>query len=117
VSVADLEADTVRLWALAHGLQLAAQNVIDVASHLASALRSGAAPADYRGAILALGEIGVLDDRFARTLAPLAGLRNVLVHAYLHLEADRLLEAVRKLDDFRRFVTGVRAFLARNPGL
>ena len=116
-SAAQLTTDTVHLWALAYGFQLAAQNVLDISSHIGSALRLGAAPEDYHGAIVALGETGVLDADFARVLAPLAGLRNILVHGYLRLEAERLHEALGHLGDLRRFIADIHAFLEANPGL
>lgn len=113
----DLAADTGRLWIVAHGLQIAIQNVLDVAAHIGAALRSGASIGDYRGAVLALGELGVLDADFAQRIAPMAGLRNIIVHGYLRLEADRLVQAIGQLDDFATFAQAVEAFLAQNHGL
>lgn len=113
----DLRADTVRLWAVAHGLQLAIQNIIDIAAHLGAALRSGVAAEDYRATILAIGDLGVVDPTFAVRIAPMAGLRNIIVHGYLRLQVERLVEALAHLDDFGTFAGDVRAFIEANPTL
>jgi uncharacterized protein YutE (UPF0331/DUF86 family) len=116
LSPADLAA-TERLWAVSHGLQLAIQNVLDVATHVVTALDAGAPPEDYRGALLRLGELGVLRPEFAAQIAPMAGLRNILVHGYLRLEVQRLVDALQRLDDLAAFTESVRAFLDANAAL
>lgn len=113
----DLAGDTARLWVVAHGLQVAIQNVVDISAHVGAALRAGAAADDYRDAILALGSLGVLDTAFVARIAPMAGLRNIIVHGYLRLEAARLVDALGQLDDFATFARGIDAFLAQNPDL
>jgi len=114
---AELQADPVRLWAVAHGVQLALQNVLDVSMHIVAGIGGGTAPEDYRGALVALGRLGVVEQAFAESIAPMAGLRNILVHSYLRLSVDRLVQALARLDDFDAFVRAVAAFLALNPEL
>jgi uncharacterized protein YutE (UPF0331/DUF86 family) len=60
-------------------LEVAAQCCIDI-SHRIISLENAPRPTDYYGAILTPGELGVLPTEFARHLAPIAGLRNILVH-------------------------------------
>lgn len=112
----DLLASTDLLWFVAHGLQMAIQDVIDVATHMAVEL-SAEAPDDYRSAIVALGRLHVLDEGFAAEIAPMAGLRNILVHGYLRLDAQRLGDALSHLDDLTEFARAIAAFLAANPKL
>ena len=102
---------TELLWFIAYGLQTAIQNVIDIAMQVTVAL-SGDAPEDYRSSIEALGRLGVLDPVFARKIAPMAGLRNVLVHGYLELDARRLADALTKLDDLTVFADTIVRFLS-----
>lgn len=99
-------------WSVQHGLQLCAQNVLDVATHIAAA--EGRDAPDYATAIDRLAELGVLDPSFARSLRALAGFRNVLVHGYLDVDlgvVQRVLSA--HLDDFVRFAAAVRTWLGR----
>jgi uncharacterized protein YutE (UPF0331/DUF86 family) len=60
----------------------------------------------------ALSRIGALPSDFAARLAPCAGLRNRIVHAYDDLDAGRVYDALRvALVDVPAYLAGVRAFL------
>ena len=111
VTVAELRADRERLWIVEHGLQLAAQNVLDVATHLAAS--AGRETPDYATAVDRLGELGVLPPEFAASLRGIAGFRNVLVHGYLDVDLDEVVELLgTRLDDFVAFATHVETYLA-----
>ncbi len=116
VTARQLQASTELLWFVAYGLQMAAQNAIDVAMHIVVSL-SGEAPEDYRAALEGLGRLHVLDEDLAARIAPMAGLRYLLVHGYLRLDAQRLADALGRLDDLTEFARGIEAFLAGNPKL
>jgi len=60
--------------------------------------------------------LGVIDAELAGRLRSSAGLRNILVHAYLDVDPEILWESLGKLDDLERFATGVEAFLQEPPG-
>lgn len=110
VTAAELRADRERLWIVERGLQLCAQNVLDIATHLSAS--AGLATPDYATALDRLGEMGALPADFAARLRPLAGFRNVLVHGYLAVDLDevaRLLGA--RLDDFVAFAEHVERFV------
>jgi uncharacterized protein YutE (UPF0331/DUF86 family) len=112
VSLETLRADLPTQWAVLHGLQLCAQNVLDVATHVAAG--RGRDPADYASAIDALGELGVLEPSFATRLRGIAGFRNVLVHGYLAVDlaiVHRLLTT--HLGDFERFADDLHQSLGR----
>lgn len=113
-TVEQLRGDQQRLWAVQHGLQVCAQNVLDVATHLAAA--AGRDAPDYATAIDRLAELGILDPAFAGSLRSLAGFRNVLVHGYLSVDlaiVQRVLSG--HLDDFVRFANDVRRWQANRP--
>jgi uncharacterized protein YutE (UPF0331/DUF86 family) len=112
VTVESLEHDVELSWSVQHGLQLCAQNVLDVATHLAAA--EGRDASDYASAIDQLAELGILGPDFARSLRALAGFRNVLVHGYLGVDlavVQRVLS--QHLDDFVTFAAAVRGWLAK----
>jgi uncharacterized protein YutE (UPF0331/DUF86 family) len=112
VTVEELRQDRERLWIAEHGLQLCAQNVLDVATHLAAS--AGRETADYGAAIDRLGELGVLPAAFTRELRGLAGFRNVLVHGYLEVDLHQLVRLLgARLEDFVTFARYVDAYLAR----
>ena len=102
----DLAVDGDRRWVVERGLQLCAQNALDVATHIAAGL--GHDVPDYASAIDKLGDLGILPAEFAASFRGIAGFRNVVVHGYLGLDVSivhRLLHS--GLDDFVAFATHV----------
>jgi uncharacterized protein YutE (UPF0331/DUF86 family) len=85
------------------------QLVIDIAGELSS--RRGERFEDYVGAVRNLAG----DARFApdliRALERLPGFRNVLVHEYVALDMDRVIEALDQLEPVSRFSAIVREIL------
>ncbi len=83
------------------------QLVIDVAGELSA--RRGDRFEDYAGAVRNLAK----DERFApdlvRKLERLPGFRNVLVHEYVALDLERVIEALDDLDPIDRFAAVVAA--------
>lgn len=87
---------------MAHGLLLCAQNVLDIATHMAAS--RGVDPASYGDAVEQLGSLGIVPIDFARDLRKMAGFRNVVVHGYLDLDLEKLHYVLNHhLDDFVRF--------------
>lgn len=82
-------------------MQLSIQVCIDVAGHLVSELDLPMPP-DYRGLFPELTSAG-LDPALAARLGAATGLRNVLVHDYLDLDANVIWGALGLLDDLREF--------------
>jgi uncharacterized protein YutE (UPF0331/DUF86 family) len=108
-----LVSDPDRRWAVERGLQLAAQNALDIATHLSAS--EGRDVPDYATAIDTLGELGILPHDFAARFRALAGFRNVLVHGYLGVDVTRVHQQLNSgLADFEEFVRHVEAYLARS---
>jgi len=85
--------------------------MIDVNYHLLT--ESGEAPPrDYHESFVALSRLGALDGNFARRLAPCAGLRNRIIHAYDDLDAGRVYDSLRDaVADLPAYLAGIRSFL------
>jgi len=109
-SLEELISDPEERWIVEHGLQLCAQNALDVATHLAAS--TGRDVPDYAGAIDRLAEMGILSHDFAARFRGIAGFRNVLVQGYLDVDVARLHRLLNEhLDDFSAFALHVRAYL------
>jgi uncharacterized protein YutE (UPF0331/DUF86 family) len=82
-------------------LLMVAQLVIDIAGELAA--RRGDRFEDYAGAIRALSG----DERFppdlVGALEPLPGFRNIVVHEYVALDLNRVVDALNQLGPVDRF--------------
>lgn len=106
----DFDADPYLRDIVERNLEIAAQCCIDICHRIIS-LERAPKPADYRGSIICMGELGVLDAGFARRLAPLAGFRNILVHEYMSINWDEVYESLNRLDDLRHFADSVTRWM------
>ena len=112
ISPESLRADSDRRWAIECGLQLCAQNALDIASHIASTL--GLDPATYSSSIDSLVEANVLRRSFGERFRGVAGFRNVLVHGYLDVDLALICTMLGdSLDDFEEFAGHVERWLAQ----
>ncbi len=110
VSLEDLDTDTEERWVVERGLQLCAQNSLDIATHIAAS--RGRDVPDYASAIDELGRLGVLTHEFAREFRSVAGFRNVVVHGYLDVDLDVLHALLHdRLGDFESFAVQIESYL------
>jgi uncharacterized protein YutE (UPF0331/DUF86 family) len=111
-SLEQLAASSDERWAVERGLQLCAQNALDVATHLAAA--AGIDAPDYATAVDRLAGLGALPPEFARRFRAVAGFRNVLVHGYLEVDLARVHDVLNvRLGDFAEFARHVESYLKR----
>lgn len=110
-----LAADPEERWLVERGLQLCAQNALDVATHLAAS--TGRDVPDYASAIDRLAEMAILPRDFAARFRGVAGFRNVVVHGYLDVDVVLLHRLLNDhLDDFSAFAQRVASYLGQHPG-
>jgi len=84
-------------------LQLIVDSMIDINQHY---IREQRLPTveDYQSTFRVLGAHDILPDDFAEKLAPVVGLRNIVVHRYEQLDKDLFIKLLRKnSDDFSRY--------------
>lgn len=80
--------------------QLIVDTMIDTNQHY---IREKNLPAseDYQSTFRTMGEYGILPKEFAEKLAPVVGLRNMIVHRYEKLDRQMFIRLLRKnIDDF-----------------
>jgi uncharacterized protein YutE (UPF0331/DUF86 family) len=107
-----LQTDLDELWTVERGLQLCAQNALDIATHIAAS--AGRDVPDYASAFDALVAVGVLDPGFAARFRAIAGFRNLLVHGYIEVDIPRLHQLLnQRLDDFAEFAAKITDHLDR----
>jgi uncharacterized protein YutE (UPF0331/DUF86 family) len=81
------------------------QIVIDVSGELAG--RRGDRYDDYVGAVRSLSRDARFPPDLVRDLERLPGFRNVLIHEYVALDMDRVVDALDHLTPVRRFIATV----------
>lgn len=109
--VVEPRTDQLGMWAVERGLQLGAEIIMDIGNHILSA-HYGISPADHKDVVLQLARQGVLSQSVAARLGGLAGFRNILVHDYIRLDPEKVLEAFdRAPKDFSEFALEIRNWL------
>jgi uncharacterized protein YutE (UPF0331/DUF86 family) len=84
-------------------LLMVAQLVIDMAGDLSA--RRGERFEDYTEAVRNLSRDPRFPAALVRELERVPGFRNVIVHEYVALDLDRVLDALRRLDPIEQFLT------------
>jgi uncharacterized protein YutE (UPF0331/DUF86 family) len=111
LSLDELDTNTQERWMVERGLQLCAQNVLDIATHIAAS--RGRDVPDYASAIDELGRLGVLSREFVQEFRSVAGFRNVLVHGYIEVDLGVLTTLLRdRLGDFESFAVDIESYLS-----
>lgn len=89
-----------------YSLLTVCQLVIDIAGELAA--RQGLRFENYTDAIRSLAETPGIPPALVRQLVPLSGFRNVLIHEYVTLDFNRVIEALDHLEPIDQLVEAVR---------
>jgi uncharacterized protein YutE (UPF0331/DUF86 family) len=78
----------------------------DIAGELAS--RRGDRFEDYTDAIRSLSRDSRFPTELVRSLEPVPGFRNIVIHEYVALDLDRVVVALRSQEPMRQFIEIVR---------
>jgi uncharacterized protein YutE (UPF0331/DUF86 family) len=105
-----LRTDQLIYSALERNLELAIQCVLDIGNHLI-AIENWRSPKDYKDIIKILGEQAVLPHVFAKRIEKMAGLRNILIHSYLEIDQDEIINSLKELDDIKEFIRHIKHYL------
>lgn len=90
-------------------LLMVSQLVIDIAGELSAA--RGDRFEDYTQAVRNLGREPRFPPELVTELERIPGFRNVVIHEYVALDLDRVVEALDRLDGVRQFMNIVRQSL------
>ena len=89
-----------------YSLLTVCQVVIDIAGELSA--RRGLRFEDYTEAVRNLATFPEIPSQLVAALEPLPGFRNVLIHEYVTLDLERVVEALGRLDAIDGFGEAVR---------
>lgn len=112
-SVQELKKDHTLCGAVLHYLQLAIESSLDIGEMLISGFKLRK-PEEARQVIMVLAEAGIIPNDFGRRFAPVAGLRNILVHEYVEIDLARIYNYLQKnLSDFDLFAKRIAQFIQK----
>lgn len=108
---ADKFRDDPKIFKLAERcLEVSIQALLDICHHIIADNR-WPKPKDNQEAIEILGRHKIIPPDFARTILPMAGLRNLLVHEYTKIDPALIYKHCQNLADFRAFQKYIVKFL------
>ncbi|MCX7694804.1 MAG: DUF86 domain-containing protein [Caloramator sp.] len=114
VNKENLKEDMLRYWGIERGLQISVECVIDIANIIISTTELDK-PDSYRETILTLHKIGVIPEKFAKDIVGMASFRNILVHDYLKVDEEIIIDVLRnKLEDFVKYIKYIQTWLDKN---
>ncbi len=110
-SLEELKTDVTLKGAVERYMEVSLECCLDVGEMIISKERARK-PESYREVIEILGEIGVLPADFAEKFAPVAGLRNILVHMYAKVDIEKIYKHLQNnLEDINEFAKFVAKYL------
>lgn len=84
-------------------IQLIVDGMIDINQHFIRELKLKISE-DLQGTFIIMGENKVLPQEFAEKIAPVVGVRNILVHQYEKLDKEMFLRNLRQhFGDFKKY--------------
>jgi len=106
-----LKSDDIKLAAIERYFQQTVDTMVDANTHIIKEGNFGTVD-DLQSTFKLLGEFGVLDQKFATKIAPIVGVRNMLVHRYEKLDADRFLGNLRNnFPDLKAYLLQIDGYL------
>lgn len=106
--------DETELWSIERGLQLGAEILFDVGNHILTAYW-GRSSDRHEDILDNLEQAGVIGHELRERLHGLGGFRNLLVHDYLRINRERVLDLhARAPRDFGDFSRAIRKWLKEN---
>ncbi|RLJ02561.1 MAG: hypothetical protein DRP11_02900 [Candidatus Aenigmatarchaeota archaeon] len=107
----ELEKDYRDYQALKFSLFEIVEACIDVANHIIASKRLERVE-EYSRMFMVLGKNGIISEELAERLSRMARFRNFLIHRYSEVDAEIVMEIVRKnLDDVIEFMNQIKKFI------
>lgn len=112
--VSSIKKDDLTLPATERYFQQAVDVMVDINIHLIKEGNFGTID-DLQSTFKMLGDFDVLEKEFATKIAPIVGVRNMLVHRYEKLDTNIFLNNLkRNFSDFKTYIIQVDDYLNKN---
>lgn len=113
VSDEEFFADSGKLHIVERLVQLIVDGMIDINQHLIRELKLKISD-DLQGTFMIIGESDILPREFAEKIAPVVGVRNILVHQYEKLDREIFLKNLRRhFSDFVKYQQYIAEYLQK----
>lgn len=110
-TVEQLRSSKRDLWAVAHGLQISIECILDIGNHIIADNKLGN-PTNYREIVEILGRRGVISAELAEELKEMPGFRNILIHEYLKVDVEKVHKNLQKAPaQFQKFIGFINRYI------
>lgn len=109
-TIDELRDDNLKYHTVERLFQLVVDIMVDINVHILKEGNFGAID-DLESTFKLLGESGVLDNDFAKKIAPIVGARNMIVHRYEKLDMNIFLNNLKNnFSDFKKYISQIDDF-------
>lgn len=109
--IKNVNKDVFYLRAYERIFQLIVDEIVDINEHIIKNMDLRRAR-DYQGTFNILGEAEILPSDFAEKMAPVVGLRNIIVHRYEEFDPELFLRQIEKeREDFLKYMRLIEKYL------
>jgi len=109
----DIVSDVLKLRTIERNFQLIVDTMLDINTHIISA-ENLKAPETLQETFLILGEDGILPGDFVKKIAPVVGLRNIVVHDYEKIDNEKMMHDVKAgASQFGEYIVHIDNFLQK----
>lgn len=109
----EIVSDVLKLRTVERNFQLIVDTMLDINTHIISA-ENMKAPETLQETFLILGKGGVLPDNFVKKIAPVVGLRNIVVHEYEKIDNEKMMRDVKEgAFQFGEYIVCIDNFLQK----
>ena len=113
----ELAKDFIKMGAVERVLEKVIMRAIDINQHLIAELGKGNERVrSYEDTFYVLSDLGVYSEKFAKAIAPSAGLRNRLVHEYNDTKKEIIYKSVAQaISQYSKYCAYILKFLSKKP--
>ncbi|MEK7664734.1 MAG: DUF86 domain-containing protein [Patescibacteria group bacterium] len=109
----EILADSEKLHVAERLFQLIVDDILDINQHFIKELNFDISE-DLQGTFYILGENSVLPKDFAFKIAPVTGVRNILVHQYEKLDEKLFIHTlIKNYSDFEKYIKFILEYLKK----
>lgn len=109
----EIRGDKLKVPAIERYFQLVVDQMVDINTHIIKSGDFGTVD-DLQSTFTMLGDFKVLDKSFSMRVAPIVGVRNMLVHRYEKLDKDLFLTNLQKnFSDFKNYMIQIDAYIRK----
>ena len=110
----EIVSDILKLRTVERNFQLIVDTMLDINTHIISS-ENFKTPETLQETFVVLGDNGVLSLAFVKKIAPVVGLRNIVVHEYEKVDNEKMMQDLKAgISQFGEYLVSIDNFLQKS---